>query len=106
MLLIMVTKETAPKAFACFFIHRGWEQRTLIFLHILLPAFGLPALFCVNISEIQKPRDTIRQFFAALITWAFGYGAMWLGKFAIGSIITGENLFGRSHDACELLDGG
>ena len=97
-MLLIGDGRDSPRKRLLVFLYIGVGTAYFDFLTYPIAAFGLPALFCVNISEIQKPRDTIRQFFAALITWAFGYGAMWLGKFAIGSII--------SHDACELLDGG
>lgn len=95
-MLLIGDGRDSPRKRLLVFLYIGVGTAYFDFLTYPIAAFGLPALFCVNVSEIQKPRDTIRQFFAALITWAFGYGAMWLGKFAIGSIITGEDLFAEA----------
>lgn len=66
------------------------------FLTYPIATFGVPAVFCLSAIEIEKPLVMFKRFLAAIGIWLLGYGGMWLGKFAAGSLITGENMFTQS----------
>ena len=64
------------------------------FLTYPIVTLGMPAVMSLNMAqESRKPSAALRGFLAAAGAWLLGYGLMWLGKFAAGSLICGEDLF-------------
>ena len=80
------------------FLYIGIATAYFDYLTYPVAVFGIPALFYVNMTPARSPKETLKRFFAALAVWGFGYGAMWLGKFVVGSLITGENMFAAAMD--------
>ena len=48
-------------------------------------------LSCVLIREDAQP--TLKEYAGLCLCWLLGYLGMWAGKWAVGSILTGENIF-------------
>lgn len=68
---------------------------TNYFDYLTYPAFGLGLclVICAMLSQKNKGSDNILATMKYSLFWVLGYGGMWVGKWTIGSILTGENLF-------------
>lgn len=60
-----------------------------------LISLGLPLLVLLGAMNRQGERQGLiaRRAFLAAAAWAFGYFGMWVGKWAMGSLLLRENLF-------------
>ena len=60
-----------------------------------LVALGIPLAYWFNACELKK-RSNIISVFGNIakycVAWVCGYGGMWIGKWVLGSIVTGENI--------------
>ena len=60
-----------------------------------LVALGIPLAYWFNACELKK-RSNIISVFGNIakycVAWVCGYGGMWIGKWLLGSIVTGENI--------------
>ena len=58
-------------------------------------ALGIPLAYWFNACELKK-RSNIISVFGNIakycVAWVCGYGGMWIGKWLLGSIVTGENI--------------
>jgi len=66
--------------------------------------FGIP----LAVWLIMKNREKILSFWGNMkliitgaIAWGIGYGGIWVGKWTLGSIVTGKNLFADAMGAAE-----
>lgn len=62
------------------------------FLTYPLFTLGMPLILISvlgTFSSVQKLCDIVKNS----IFWGIGYGGMWCGKWMVGSILTGDNLF-------------
>ncbi len=61
-----------------------------------LVTLGLPliSLWVIEGDNYLEWKKQIKIIILVAACWAIGYAGMWIGKFMIGSIITGRNLFG------------
>lgn len=74
------------------------------FLTYPLVTLGIPLvvwLIVANRKKMMKMGKNILQIIIASVGWAVGYFGIWVGKWAWGSLITGENLFRSAMDAAE-----
>ena len=74
------------------------------FLTYPIATLGIPLivwLIVANREKAMKLGKNILQVVVASVGWAIGYFGIWVGKWALGSLITGENLFGKAMDAAE-----
>ena len=80
------------------FLCSGIATAYFDFLTYPLAVFGMPALLCLFLEKEGAPLSGIKKILGFLLAWVLGYGLMWLGKLAAGSIILGQNLFIESMD--------
>ena len=74
------------------------------FLTYPIATLGIPLvvwLIVVNREKTMKLGKNILQVVIASAGWAIGYFGIWIGKWAWGSLITGENLFGEAMNAAD-----
>lgn len=60
-----------------------------------LVALGIPLAYWLNACVLKKMENVIRIVWDVAkycIAWVCGYGGMWIGKWLLGSIVTGENI--------------
>lgn len=65
------------------------------FLTYPIVTLGVPLVFLL--SQYEKSwKEGLKNLFACCLLWGTGYLAMWAGKWTLGSIITGESVFGEA----------
>lgn len=65
---------------------------------------GIPLLIWLMLCSKKESRtivENIKQLIFGSIAWCLGYFGIWVGKWALGSIITGKNLFDAAIKAAE-----
>ena len=82
-----------------------WELKDKLFLFLLIGivtayfdflTYPLVGLYFPMIFLLLKEKDwkkATKEVIAYSILWIIGYAGMWCGKWAVGSILTGNNLF-------------
>ena len=64
-----------------------------------LVTLGMPLILALLLLEQSKVKTkNCRFFFAAVLTWGFGYGAMWAMKWVLGSLILQRNVLADAAD--------
>ncbi len=79
-----------------FFLIIGMLTCYFDFLTYPIVTLGLPLIFFMLLKNTREKRsiaENIRQIIVCCLMWALGYFGIWIGKWAIGSLISGENLF-------------
>lgn len=61
-----------------------------------LLTWGLLTVWMVLLQEEQTACVHIKRVVFSAIAWLIGYAGMWIGKWAVGSLVLGENLFQRA----------
>lgn len=64
-------------------------------------SLGIPLILMILISEKKQntPVTKLIKTAACAISWAFGYSVMWFSKWAICTVLTGQNVFAEAQDA-------
>lgn len=57
---------------------------------------GLPVVWMILLQKEQSVFVHIKKVVCSAIAWGIGYAGMWIGKWAVGSIVLRENLFRRA----------
>lgn len=65
------------------------------FLTYPVVALGIPVIFLISQYE-ESWKDGLKELLGCCLLWGTGYAAMWASKWALGSLITGENVFGTA----------
>lgn len=63
------------------------------FLTYPISTFGVPMMFYLMLEDKHTAESKLAEIVRNAIYWCFGLGAMWVSKWGIASIITGENKF-------------
>lgn len=95
--LYVVTKGDSLKkgmAYTYLFLILGMLTAYVDLLTYPLISFGFPLLVLLLCKTEEKSglADT-KIVFGAGLSWLFGYGGMWAGKWGLGSVLLGRNLF-------------
>lgn len=80
------------KSFFQFFLVTGILTSFMDYLTYPLFTFGMPLVILV-VLERSSGWGKFMRVVEAGFYWGFGYLGMWLGKWSLGSILTGSNLF-------------
>lgn len=57
-----------------------------------IATFCIPAAFYFCVQERMPPRVSLARGTGIIVSWGFGYGAMWACKWILGSVLTGYNV--------------
>lgn len=63
------------------------------FLTYPLFTFGIPMVACLVLNREHNLKDRMKFLIKGGLSWSAGYILMWMGKWAVGSAVTGENLW-------------
>lgn len=66
------------------------------FLTYPLFTFGIPMVACLVLNREHNLKDRMKFLIKGGLSWSAGYILMWMGKWAVGSAVTGENLWGNA----------
>lgn len=78
------------------FLYSGIAVAYFDFLTYPLMAFGIPAAFYVLLTRQERTERTLGHLIQSGIAWGWGYAAMWVSKWVLATLFTGENVL---HDA-------
>lgn len=85
------------KLWESFFLVTGMCASYLDFLTYPLFTLGMPLVLCIVYEKHE-----LKKLIGNCICWACGYFGMWMGKWAIGSCLTGENLWIKALETANL----
>lgn len=101
MALLLAFQHQLDQRMGCFFLMLGILTGFLDLLTYPLAAFALPLIMYL----ILHRRDQGGWIAACLklgCSWGAGYVGMWAGKWAVGSILTGENVIANAMSQAEI----
>lgn len=94
-LLLMKDKALTEKAYLVFL----WAGILTPFFDLMtypITTFGIPMVFFLLISGNITPEAKLSHTIRNAFYWCFGFGTMWLSKWTVASLITGENKFSEA----------
>lgn len=92
-LLLLDDRLKTNNSYIFYFLIVGMITSYLDFLTYPLATLGMPLIMYFILREESDLKKNIKDFFFNSCMWAIGYIGMWVSKFAIGSLLTGENIF-------------
>lgn len=81
----------------CFFLITGMCTSYMDFLTYPLFTLGMPLIACVLLMKHE-----IREMLRDCLCWGIGYFGMWMGKWAVGSLLSGEKLWIKALEIADL----
>lgn len=78
---------------AIFFTLLGAATAFLDLLTYPLVTFAIPVTLYMVLEKKQTLIEQIKTVVGSGLAWLFGFAGMWIGKGAIGTLLTGENIF-------------
>lgn len=80
-----------------FFLVMGMLTSFFDLLTYPLYTWGIPIIWLLLLwGEDKKQSYYVKQVVYTGLWWILGYAGMWMGKFCMGSLILGRNLFGKA----------
>lgn len=83
-----------------FFLFIGILVNYFDFFTYPLFALGFPLCVIFLLYDNLSLRETLKMFAGNCFSFGFGYSMMWLLKWMIGSLVTGDNVFKSALDKC------
>lgn len=83
-----------------FFLFIGILVNYFDFFTYPLFALGLPLCVVFFLYDKLNLRESIGMFVKTCFSFGFGYSMMWLLKWLVGTVITGDNIFKSALDKC------
>lgn len=107
-IVVLKKKEWDNKQQLLFFMLIGIATAYFDFLTFPLVGLYFPMIFMLMKEKSWKSEAGL--VVAGSISWMAGYGGMWVGKWLIGSILTGSNMFksalARANHYTKMVDNG
>jgi len=91
-IFLIIKKNELHKTAIYFFVWAGIATAFFDFLTYPIATFGIPAVVYFYMLEKSKTQGKFFELIKILIAWGIGYAGMWISKWIIGSVITGENI--------------
>lgn len=91
--LLLLKDEKRKQAAGLVFLWCGITTAYFDMLTYPISTFGVPMMFYLLLSDKDDTESKLSQIVRSAICWCIGLGAMWVSKWTIASIITGENKF-------------
>ncbi len=92
-LIILLTKDSIEMKACYIFLCLGITTAFIDLLSYPLVTFGIPAVVYFSITKYENVKTSIIKMIKIGLSWCLGYGGMWISKWIIGSMLSGENLF-------------
>ena len=92
-ILVLLLADHLDKWEAWLFLYLGIATAYFDFLTYPLATLGVPAVFYCLVRGPMTVLQSLQRGIKVCFSWGFGYGFMWAGKWAVGSIVTGTNIF-------------
>lgn len=95
LLLVLKNHEKWEKGDKYIFFYQMIGMCTSYFDFLTYPlfTFGIPMVGCLVLSSSRNMKEKLKFFVGNGFSWGIGYVLMWMGKWMVGSVITGENLW-------------
>lgn len=92
LLLLLFKKRWDTRRTAFLFLGLGIFTAFIDFLTYPIAAFGIPAAVWLCMCPPERWTEGVKRLLALLLSWGFGYGGMWAGKWVAASVLTEENV--------------
>ena len=102
LITLFYEKLSKRKAFPFVFLVIGMLTCYFDLLTYPVVTLGIPLLIWLLMENRDKVKNfgyNLKQIIVGSLSWALGFFGIWVGKWAIGSLVTGENLFNAAMDA-------
>lgn len=96
--LLLLNDEKRRKLAPLVFLWCGIATAYFDFLTYPISTFGIPMVFYLMLEGKNPAESKLAMTVRNAIYWCFGLGVMWVSKWVIASIITGENKFKDAFD--------
>lgn len=97
--LLLIKKEALDLRAKWVFFCVGIGTAFFDLLTYPIAAYGIPAVFCLALTESESLKKRIGNLIRNGIFWVVGYGGMWFAKWVFASVVTGENVIAVGTDA-------
>lgn len=89
---ILLSEKHLDKKGLYIFLFLGIATAFFDLLSYPLVTFGVPAVFYFCFIRTESIKDSLFRLIKIGSAWCIGYGGMWVGKWIVGSILSGQNL--------------
>ena len=89
--MLLLYKKLSAKALVIF-LYLGIATAFLDLLTYPLATFGVPAVLYFVLTPAESIKNSFLRMLKTAGAWLLGYAGMWLGKWLVGSLISGRNL--------------
>ena len=92
-IVLLLVKDSIDKRISYIFLYLGIATAFIDLLSYPLVTFGIPAVMYFCFAKNDSIKTAFLKLLKTGIPWCLGYGGMWISKWIVGSILSGENLF-------------
>lgn len=103
-LILLKYKLYSSSKYWYFFFLIGICTAFLNFLTFPLVSLGIPLILFVLLNN-EELLPKIKKVISSSISWGVGFFGMWFGKWCVGSLITGNNIFLDAYEQTKLRMG-
>ncbi len=89
--MLLLYKKLSEKALIIF-LYLGIATAFFDLLTYPLATFGVPAVLYFVLTPAESIKNSFLRLLKTAGAWILGYAGMWLGKWLVGSLISGKNL--------------
>ena len=90
--LLLLPKEKLKEKSYLVFLYCGVLTAYFDLLTYPIATFGVPMVFCLLLEETESTESKLSHIIKSGLIWCIGFGCMWVAKWIIGSVITGNNV--------------
>lgn len=105
MLVVLLCKDYLEERVCSIFLILGMVTAFIDLFSYPLATFGVPAVLYFTITKSESIKKVFIKIVKIGLPWGIGYGVMWLGKWIIGNILSGENIFKDGFEQVVLRTG-
>ena len=104
-IVMILIKDKIDKKAVYIFLFSGILTSFFDFLTYPLATFGIPAVLYFVMQQSSNIKDNINKLVKIMLSWGFGFGGMWAGKWIVASTLWGNYVFKDAMNAATTRNG-
>lgn len=93
---VLIMKDRLDETEATIFLFIGIATAYFDFLTYPIATVGVPAVLYFCLKKELTVKEALGKGIKTCFCWGFGYVTMWIGKWCIGSVLTGYNVMAKA----------